>query len=245
VYSKLIDRTKGWSWAHPRHFRPVRFPCARLSIVECEPGSALSRIEDNAFAQCGELTFPPLPIGEGAFLGCPKLCTVVLESFSKLARIVAGAFAERSLQSICLLSVRVLPEACFATPKGLVTVTCESESRLSRIENSGFTNGPSLSALAVPASVESLRQDCFSRCDALRVIKLSRFDESVFSGCRQVTMPCIPRQIRLFPVCLTSIDLYPGVNCVNSQIMFRRMRQALNSLFGESAFRECCPLQSI
>jgi hypothetical protein len=65
------------------------------------------------------------------------------------------------LKSICIpLNVEILPKSCFAQSK-LESITFESESRLTRIEETCFLNC-SLKSICIPRNVEILPKSCFA-----------------------------------------------------------------------------------
>jgi hypothetical protein len=76
-----------------------------------------------------------------------------------------------SLSRICIpRSVERLCYRCFYRCDSLWTVTFESGSRLSSIEEFAFKQCTSLSSICIPSSVRNLSELCFAECISLATI---------------------------------------------------------------------------
>jgi hypothetical protein len=106
------------------------------------------------------------------------------------------------LLAICIpSSVEKICESCFNGCKSLSTITFESGSKLSCIENDAFCNCSSLSSIGIPSSVEQICRECFNGCYSLSTItfesdsKLSCIERSAFCNCLSLSSICIPSSL--------------------------------------------------
>ena len=204
-------------------------------------GKAVTRIGDDAFASCRDLTSIELPdgltsIGTGAFSNCSSLTSIKLPD--GVTEIGVGAFAEcYSLTGIQL-------------PSGLTSIannTFDSCNSLADIELPGGVTSIgawafrdcSLTGIELPDGVTSIGSGAFCGCSNLTDIKLpdkvTSIGESMFEGCSGLTGIELPGGVTeigwgAFAGCisLTSIELPSGVTSI-----------------GGGAFVSCISLQSI
>jgi hypothetical protein len=106
-----------------------------------------------------------------------------------------------SLQSIIIpRSVELLCSSCFSHCKSLSSITFESNSWLTRIESSAFSNS-SLQSLIIPRNIEFLCSSCFSYCHSFSSItfesdsRLTRIESSAFSNSSFQSI-IIPRSVQ-------------------------------------------------
>jgi hypothetical protein len=69
-------------------------------------------------------------------------------------------------------SVERLSEACFYDCTSVVSLTFESGSHLSCLEDLVFFGCSALSSICIPASVQKVGHSCFSRCDSLSTLEV-------------------------------------------------------------------------
>jgi predicted metal-binding protein len=97
--------------------------------------------------------------------------------------------------------IEILGSSCFSNCKSLSSISFESNSRLTRIESSAFSNS-SLESIAIPRNVEVLGSSCFSGCKSLSSIsfesnsRLNRIESSAFQFSLLQSME-IPRSVEI------------------------------------------------
>jgi hypothetical protein len=103
------------------------------------------------------------------------------------------------LYSVCIpASVTSIGPSSFAYCAGLMEVTFEPGSKLSRIDARAFGCCPHLKVLAIPSSVTLLNSNCFTGCQKLETLillpdsQLVRLEDSVFNRCRRLSALFIP-----------------------------------------------------
>jgi hypothetical protein len=107
----------------------------------------------------------------------------------------------RILGSCIPSSVEKLGSDCFSGCQSLSTVTFESGSNLSSIEDFAFNCCSSLSSICIPSSVETLGGYCFSGCQSLSTVtfdsgsKLSCIEDFAFHCCSSLSSICIPSSV--------------------------------------------------
>lgn len=116
----------------------VLYNKAKTELIFCPEGltgavavpNGVTKIADNAFAYCENLTAVTLPstlttIGEGAFAGCTALESIVLPA--GLTSIGAGAFSGTAIKSIKLpAAVNQVATGAFANSEALESITVDS-----------------------------------------------------------------------------------------------------------------------
>jgi hypothetical protein len=154
----------------------------------------------------------------------------LLRSFGNNVEVEIG----RSIECLC--------EQCFRDCKFLKVVKFESESSLTRIEESAFQNCSSLRSITIPRSVEILCKCCFSKCISLSSLvfesdsKLRSIPDSAFSGCSSLQSLVIPQSVEsLGPSCFH--------NCISLKDLSAEDGSNLREIESD-AFIGCCSLQS-
>jgi hypothetical protein len=77
----------------------------------------------------------------------------------------------RSSSVIIPRDIEILGSDCFSWCRSLRSVSCESNSRLRRIESRAFSHS-SLQSIVIPCTVEILCSKCFFECESLRSVSL-------------------------------------------------------------------------
>jgi hypothetical protein len=81
-------------------------------------------------------------------------------------------------------------------------VTFESDSQLSSIAESAFTECSSLASILIPSSLEMLGNECFSGCESLSMVtfesgsQLSSIGEYAFHFCPSLSSICCPSSLQ-------------------------------------------------
>lgn len=201
------------------------------SVEICE---GVTRIEEDAFRRCLELTEVKLPnsieeIGNGAFMACMKLETVKIPD--KAIDIEKMAFEHtpfyEKIKETCwengmlyinriLVDVEDKTQKSYAIKEGTLSVT-----------HGAFSNCTELTSVEIPSSVIMLGSEAFSGCTALTSIEIPNgvitLGSEVFSGCIALTSVEISSTVKkigslAFSDCklLTSITLPNGLNQLGS-----------------------------
>ena len=179
----------------------------------------VERIEDNAFADCAELTSVTMPstvyrIGESAFLRCEALTSIEVPS-----------------------SVSEMGNSVFMFCSGLTSVTFDAG--VANIPEGTFDGCMSLTSFVVPDGVMEIRNDAFSNCFALETIELPnslyQIGESAFALCSSLS------SIEL-PSALSTIGERAFLFCTSLQTV--TIPESVTTI-GESAFEQCSFLTSI
>jgi hypothetical protein len=198
-----------------------------------EGNSKLRRIEKETFAGCSSLQSIYFPaslehIDVSAFFDT-NICMIDFAEGNLHFRVVGqqllnhegtsllrfiGSAAEveidRSIERLC--------GQCFRECKSLEVVTFESESCLTRIDESAFEGCCSLKSISIPRSVEILCKSCFSGCRSLASItfesgsKIRSIPGYAFSHCSSFHSIAIPDSVE-------SLD----TKCFNSCISLRKL----------------------
>ena len=170
------------------------YDCFKLTTVNFEKGSQLKTIGGGydypgAFEICTALTAIEIPasvetIGVSAFSSCSSLATVTFEKGSRLKTINgdadSGAFANcTALTAIEIpASVETIGVSAFSSCSSLATVTFEKGSRLKTIngdaDSGAFANCTALTAIEIPASVETIGESAFQGCSNLTTVTFEK-----------------------------------------------------------------------
>ena len=155
--------------------------------------NTLTSIGAEAFEKSGlqsiEIPASVETIEEAAFQGCTALTTVTFEKGSQLKTIGGmsgpkGAFSEcTALTAIEIpASVETIEEAAFFGCTALMTVTFEKGSQLktiggdylAKIYYGAFSDCTALTAIEIPASVETIERAAFQGCTALTTVTFEK-----------------------------------------------------------------------
>ena len=157
--------------------------CTALSTVTFENESNLSALNDNVFKGC-IITNIRIPakvatISSTAFASCKALQTVSFEENSCLTTLTTTFAGLPALQRIAIpASVETIEAQAFQKCPSLTTVTFESGSKLKTI-GGGYSEASSygafsdcikLTAIEIPASVETIGAAAFKGCTSLATV---------------------------------------------------------------------------
>lgn len=197
-----------------------------IIAVTCDGGEGVirfdgpvTRIGDNAFKNCTELTSIILPttvlnIGSSAFLGCSALESVEINSG-------LTAIGSRAFSGCSSLTEMNLPE-------GLTTIA----------ENT-FYNCTSLASVNIPSGVTTIGAYAFQNCSELANVSIpegvTTINEYAFAGCSSIESMNIPSSV-------TSLGGNAFANC--SSLESVTLPSDLTSI-STNAFYGCTALESI
>ena len=189
-------------------------------------GKEVTRIGDNAFYDCRDLTSITIPdsvtsIGKAAFSACRGLISIIIPN--SVTSIGEGA--------------TTLFEGAFSTCSGLRSITIPDG--VMSIGNYAFLGCSGLRSITIPDSMTSIGKGVFRSCSGLTSITIpddvTSIGSGAFSGCSGLTSITIPDGVTsigsgAFSGCsgLTSITIPDGVTSI-----------------GPDAFRDCSGLTSI
>ena len=168
--------------------------CQNLTLVELP--SSLVTIGNNAFAGCSKIESITIPasvtsIGEGAFCYCHKLTELNFAANSSLQTIGNNAFASCPINSLVLpASVETIGEGAFSqsgtqsrgdsSSYALFSITFAQDGNLTSIGYRAFYRAQ-ITELHIPASVTSIADEAFSRCDYLSAISVDASNTVYYS----------------------------------------------------------------
>ena len=199
--------------------------CTALSTVTFENESNLSALNDNVFKGCiiTNLRIPAkvATISSTAFASCKALQTVSFEENSCLTTLTTTFAGLPALQRIAIpASVETIEAQAFQKCPSLTTVTFESGSKLKTI-GGGYSGASSygafsdcikLTAIEIPASVETIGAAAFKGCTSLATVTFesgsklttigggyyyssSRYYYGAFSDCSKLAAIEIPASV--------------------------------------------------
>jgi len=188
-------------------------------------GLPVTRIEDRAFSNCGNLTAVTIPegvtsIGYAAFSGCSSLTAVTIPegvtsighaAFSGCSSLIAVTLPEgvsgignwtfencSNLTSITIpKGVKSIGMLAFSGCSSLTSVTLPEG--VMSIVNSAFSDCSNLASVTLPESVMSIGDDAFYGCRALTAVTIPEGVTSIgyaaFSGCSSLIAVTIPEGV--------------------------------------------------
>ena len=184
----------------------------------------VSKIADNAFANCGKLSSITIPnsvtsIGSSAFYNCSGLTSVTIGN--NVTYIGESAFKNCvSLKSLIIpKSVTSIGNQAFYNCKGLTSIKVESGNQYydsrndcnALIETASNTLLVGSNNSTIPNSVSSIGSYAFYNCKGLKSINIpnnvSLIGSSAFYGCNGLTSITIPNSV-------TSIGTYAFYGCI-------------------------------
>ena len=166
-------------------------------------GKSITRIGEEAFADCGGIEEVTLPIGvtdigRHAFRNCEKITKMTLPD--SLTNIGYGAFAEcRGLTEINVPdSVAAIEAVAFKGCENLEKINIPDG--LSSLESRIFEGCQNLREIMIPGSVTRIGANAFSDCVSLNKIVLSegliRIDAAPFLACNALVQLNIPVSVK-------------------------------------------------
>ena len=172
---------------HPLYEKPYN-----ISVI-------VTKIGDNAFRECGELTSIRIPatvteIGENAFMNCRKLSNVTF--LGRIKTIGRAAFYMcTSLKKIDLNEGLEYIDACAFCKSGLTEVSFPSSLR--GLDWCSFYGCEGLTEVIVPENIKEL-PDVFAFCTNLKTVHLPNtltMLEGTFRGCTALETITIPNSV--------------------------------------------------
>ena len=204
-------------------------------------------IEKYAFQRCDKITSIIIPknvnkIGNGAFVGCVSLETVIFEEDSSVYDIGEAAFFNcKSLKKIIIpKSVNKIKDEAFKDCVSLETVIFEDCSNVCAIGKEAFINCKSLINIRIPRSVNSIDNMAFKDCVALEKVifenesSLCNIGSSAFYNCKSLKNIIIPRGI-------PAIKDHTFENCISLEKIL--IPSSVNTI-NRSAFSGCSNIES-
>jgi hypothetical protein len=151
--------------------------CQILSGIAFENGSRLQKIRRLAFSACGveSIQIPELvsAIKPGCFVDSRCLRDFTFDVHCVVGQLDRSTLCWcASLKAICIpASVKIIGEWCFAFCQRLTSVTFQSGSKLSAINQRAFLSCPQLGpSIQLPAALGFLGNGCFEDCPVLLLI---------------------------------------------------------------------------
>ena len=245
--------------------------CTALSTVTFENESNLSALNDNVFKGC-IITNIRIPakvatISSTAFASCKALQTVSFEENSCLTTLTTTFAGLPALQRVAIpASVETIEAQAFQKCPSLTTVTFESGSKLKTI-GGGYSGASSygafsdcikLTAIEIPASVETIGAAAFKNCTSLATVTFesgsklttigggsSSYYYGAFSDCSKLAAIEIPASV-------VTIEAAAFKNCTSLATVTFESGSKLTTIGGGSsssyyygAFSDCSKLAVI
>lgn len=187
----------------------------------------VTRIGDNAFSGCKELTSVTIPnsvtsIGFGAFSGCSLTSLTIPDGVKSIG---SWAFSQSSLNSIIIPnSVIAIEDNTFYRCKNLTDVTIGNS--VTSIGESAFKECEALSSVTIPNSVTSIGASAFYDCCSLTSLVIGNsvtdIGDNAFCACKALTAVNIPNSVKTigesaFAACesMTLLTIGDGVTVIS------------------------------
>ena len=210
---------------------PPEFALTRIVLQD-----SITKIGENAFRSCGQLTSINIPdgvteIGKEAFRGCKNL--TVIDIPPSVISIGEGAFCgvrkvrsdnpDFPVDQTGVLIDRKKHKLLFAPPS--ISGNYSIPDGITEIGGHAFHECRSLSGLEISQSVEKMGNHAFCSCSGLTDLVIHdgvrEIGDLAFSGCAGLTSVVIPGSVRkigrgAFFICenLTKIDIRDGVTTI-------------------------------
>ncbi len=177
--------------------------CSAMTAVTFAENCQVEKIDSMAFCGCYALASIVIPssvktIGDNAFENCSKLATVTFAENCQIEKIPDSAF-----RGCCALKAIVIPSSvqtigknAFApaqyngTAMGLQSVTFETGSKLTLIDEEAFSECKSLVSFVCPDSVTTINGYAFYECENLMTVTLGKnlttIEDGAFTGCENL-----------------------------------------------------------
>lgn len=250
-------------YADALYFGDKKFDSDTLDLdgIVMVPSYSLVSLEITTLNVPKELIF----IGDGAFSGCKKLASVVLENGSQLSSVANSVFAGcSSLASINLpASVTLIGERAFEGCSALKSVPLSDG--VEYIGSYAFKGCTALTSVKLPSGLIMLSKGVFENCSALSGVEfgaaLGFIEEAAFKNCKSLANPEFTSNIEMigkeaFYGCtsLTKINLADNIDklviindaafagCVNVEEIL--VSNSVVSI-GLGAFEGCTSLETI
>ena len=246
--------------------------CTALSTVTFENESNLSALNDNVFKGC-IITNIRIPakvatISSTAFASCNALQTVSFEENSCLATLTTTFAGLPALQRVAIpASVETIKAQAFQKCPSLTTVTFENGSKLKTI-GGGYSGSSSygafsdcikLTAIEIPASVETIGAAAFKGCTSLATVTFESGSKlttigggysgayyyGAFSDCTQLTAIEIPASVATIEAAAFKICTSLATVTFESSSKLTTIGGGSSSSYYYGAFSDCSKLTAI
>ena len=249
-YLLLEDGTAEIKKYHPREEEN-----AVLSIPDALDGYPVTRIGDDAFAECAGLTGVTIPdsviaVGTNPFRHCEKLVSIKVSPDQPTLAVIDGVLFEKSTKTLI----------CY--PIGKSDVSYRIPQGIARIGVWAFSGCSSLTSVHIPDSVKVIGDSAFRACSSLTGVSIpdsvASLGDGVFAGCSRLVSVSLPEGVTVlgeeaFAGCtrLTSVSLPDSVTAIGnaafsgcSSLTGVTLPDGVTSI-GDSAFRSCSSLASV
>ena len=207
-------------------------------------------IGENAFKDLENLQSVTLPtnpnfteIPDSLFEGCTNLNSITIPN--SVTTIGDKAFYDcDSLTSINIPALSALSARAFAECDNLETVTFDSSSTISTIEDNTFANCINLLSINIPNTVTEIKDLAFQSCESLPSITLPSglltIGDGAFVDCKKLNGISIPEYV-------TSIGEEAFFNCFSDSSLSNGVELRIygESTINDRAFKDCTYLKTI
>lgn len=210
-----------------------------IDIPSIYDGVAVTKIGNNAFADCTGLTQVNIPesvttVGSNAFDGCTALETVVFEG--EECALDKSVFADcRNLKTITLPSaLKEIPDGSF---KGCSSITSiEIPATVTLIGESAFSSCGAITNFNIPASVNVIRKNAFMGCKNVVSYNVENTNQ-VYSSINGVLYGPYesPYDTALSPVTDKALIVYPRAATATAYTVSAETKIISEYAFGENS----------